>query len=276
MLDGGVWAFAQNTSVTLTLMSFFYGLSGKKGKSCFFLCAAVGCRPFQILYFPLVCYLLLQTRKENRNREKWKWLILHKSYRLIPAILLAVSYMLLNYLRFANPLEFGHNYLPEFTRSDHGQFSLQYLKANLYSLVRLPQFDPETWKLTFPRFDGMNIFIVFPIIIVYVIYLFYTLVKKMSRQEKLLHNPLLFILPFLLLHILCLCLHKTMGGAHFGHRYIVDLTPAIYLALIISEDMPWKNKNLFETGGNIKITEIFMIMLMFFGLLINFSGILTY
>ena len=31
-----------------------------------------------------------------------------------------------NLARFGNPLEFGHNYLPEFTRAADGQFSFAY------------------------------------------------------------------------------------------------------------------------------------------------------
>ncbi len=46
--------------------------------------------------------------------------------------------MALNYARFGNITEFGHNYLPEFTRTTTGQFNLSYLKENLMHYLRLP------------------------------------------------------------------------------------------------------------------------------------------
>lgn len=66
-VDGWVWFIAQNFAFTLTVMALYYGACGKKGRAFFFLCAAVGCRPFQILYIPVLCWLLLRERKKRQN-----------------------------------------------------------------------------------------------------------------------------------------------------------------------------------------------------------------
>lgn len=34
-------------------------------------------------------------------------------------------------------------------------------------------------------------------------------------------------------HILALCLHRTLGGWQFGNRYTVDLLPCIYFAVML-------------------------------------------
>ena len=47
--------------------------------------------------------------------------------------------MALNAARFGNPMEFGHNYLPEFVRAEKGQFSLSYAMGHLKQLLRLPK-----------------------------------------------------------------------------------------------------------------------------------------
>ena len=146
-VDAWVWFFAQNLAFTLTLMSLYYGLTGKFGRSFFFLAAAVGCRPFQILYSLIILYWLYN--EELSSAEKIKSLFLPRIHRFIPALLLGISYMVLNALRFDNPFEFGHNYLPEFLEAENGQFSITYLKDNLPRLFELPAFDPDTKKLVF-------------------------------------------------------------------------------------------------------------------------------
>ena len=45
----------------------------------------------------------------------------------------------LNYARFDNPFQFGHDYLPEFAvEKENGQFSPAYLAENWAKLWRLP------------------------------------------------------------------------------------------------------------------------------------------
>ena len=52
---------------------------------------------------------------------------------------IALSYMILNFARFGNITEFGHNYLPEFTRSELGQFNIGYMAENLNLAIPLCQ-----------------------------------------------------------------------------------------------------------------------------------------
>lgn len=52
---------------------------------------------------------------------------------------IALSYMILNFARFGNITEFGHNYLPEFTRSELGQFNIGYMAENLKNMFSVPQ-----------------------------------------------------------------------------------------------------------------------------------------
>ena len=63
--------------------------------------------------------------------------------------------MALNYARFGNITEFGHNYLPEFTRTTTGQFNLSYLKENLMHYLRLPAAGENGGTLSFFSSDGM-------------------------------------------------------------------------------------------------------------------------
>ena len=118
-LTAWVWFIAQNLAFTLTVAALFYAKRGKAGVSFTLWACAVGCRPFQIIYISVILYLLYQAYKPDTLTNMIKKHILS----VIPACGIAVSYMILNYMRFGSIFEFGHNYLPEFMRVETGQFS---------------------------------------------------------------------------------------------------------------------------------------------------------
>lgn len=267
-VDGWVWFLAQNFSFTLTLAAFSYALDGKKGRALFCLCAAVGCRPFQILYFPWICLLLLR-----QNGKNFKQLLGEKAYRFLPAVGLAFSFFLLNFLRFGNPFEFGHNYLPEFVHSQNGQFSFSYLGENLYSLVRLPTL--EGGRMQFPQFNGCSVFLVYPILW---LWLWSAGEKawglKASGGGKALRAllPDLAVLLSVSLHLLLFCCHKTMGGAHFGNRYPADAMPLVYLITL------WDREQCRSaSSGPVRFGKLAgFTLLAAWGLVINFAGVLNF
>ena len=261
-VEGSVWFFAQNLSLLCTLLALCQASRGRLGWGLFFLSCAVGCRPFQLCFLPLVALLA---------REAWEgpgksWLrgVLRRPWALLPGFLMGCSYMALNALRFGNPLEFGHNYLPEFVRSPQGQFSLSYLLGNLESLWRLPTLDPETGTLQFPLFNGMNVFLAFPLLV--------WLLYRMARagrgwlEASSWRRVLAVGWGCLLLELFLLLCHKTMGGHHFGNRYVGDLMPGAYLMLCA---LP-RGKPL--SGGE----EGLFLFLLLGGALVNFTGVLGY
>lgn len=219
VLTNGVWFIAQNMALTFSLMSIYYAKKGRKGLSLFLLCCASGCRPFQVIYLPLIIQIYMQDSQPRVVRLKEYFLV--KPYVFIPTALLAVSYALLNYARFGNCLEFGHNYLPEFTNSEHGQFHFSYISQNLYNLVRLPDFHFDT-KMSIPEFNGMNIFLCFPILLWW---------GFGSIKTKALTPRGLLTVSCVAVHILLLVSHKTLGGYHYGNRYVIDVLPAVFAAV---------------------------------------------
>jgi Gpi18-like mannosyltransferase len=107
-----VWFIAQNMAFTLSLMAIYYALKNKAGLSLAFWACAVGCRPFQALYIPVLLYLLYKAHKEQNHDDKLIDIIKKRWLALIPMAIIALSYMILNFARFGNITEFGHNYLP--------------------------------------------------------------------------------------------------------------------------------------------------------------------
>lgn len=218
-LTNGVWFIAQNMGLTFSLMSLYYAKKGRKGLSLFWLCCASGCRPFQVVYLPLI--ICIYVRHSQPRGIPLKDYFLSKTYVFIPTVLLAISYALLNYFRFGNCLEFGHNYLPEFVNAEHGQFHFGYMLQNLYNLVRLPDFHFDT-KMSIPEFNGMNIFLCFPILIWW---------GFAAVKAKALTPCNLLTVSCVATHILLLVSHKTLGGYHYGNRYIIDALPAVFAAV---------------------------------------------
>lgn len=242
-----VWFIAQNMAFTLSLMAIYYALKKKCGLSLALWACAVGCRPLNALYLPVILYLIYDKDKTFIENLKSKW----KAF--IPMTIIGLSYMALNFARFHNPFEFGHNYLPEFTEAENGQFSFAYMGENIKSLFRMPEMSLNgAWE--YQEFNGTNIFLISPIFISYIIYTIYAL--KSRNSERILT---FIILGMIIAELLCITAHRTMGGWQFGNRYTNDVLPLVFLGIA-------------SVSPNRKDNEIFNAVLLLLGCTINVIG----
>lgn len=254
--NGGVWFLAQTFAFALS-SSALWCLCCAKAKSAaawglFLWACAVGCRPLNAIYAPLLCFLIWQRhiaphRAEGKNI--WRRMILS----CIPAVLVAVFYMTLNFARFGNVTEFGHNYLPEFTESEYGQFSLRYMAENLGRLFRLPTW--ENGKIVFPHFDGVAFWLVSPLFLMFAGALCRALYKRPGEVPLALAGITVLLVA---LHLLLFTMHKTMGGWHFGNRYTVDCIPFLCPAFLA---LPRKK----SIGAAAAIWSVFTLILNIIG-----------
>lgn len=239
VLFGGVWHEAQALSFMLCSLAVY--LITSKRKLCWalsLLCAAlaVGCRPFTVLFIPFLLHELYQKicMESTTKAAVLKRFLL---YLIAPAAV-AVALMAYNYVRFRNPFEFGHNYLPEFTNAPNGQFHLSYLPENLIQIFSLPKF---MWKeisflglsfsfptqIEFNMYTASAFYLVNPIILVFMVFL---LINGIQKKERI--YAIGWLLAFLLFLVFT-CMHKTLGGCQFGARYFIDMIP--YLAFYLSK-----------------------------------------
>ncbi len=226
-MQGWVWYLAQCMCFTLSLMALYYASTGRGGTALTCWACAVGCRPMIIVYLPLLLMILVRKWDEMRGINLVR-LIQKKWYWALPTVFIAVIYMMLNYERFGDPFEFGHNYLPEFLRAEKGQFSLSYIPKNLELLLRLPQGEIGKEALTYHTFDCMAFWLIAPMSIVYaIVWMQAVLSRRRVCQMEWVTIPLM-----LLLHLLIICSHRTLGGYQFGNRYIVDMLPYVFYGLL--------------------------------------------
>ena len=146
-------------------------------------------------------------------------------------MVVAVALMGYNFARFGNPLEFGHNYLPEFTRTETGQFHISYLLPNLKNMFLSP-ISMEEGRLKFDIFGSFPFYIANPLFLV----LFVRQIQNLRRKNTTAEGVLLSV--GILLGLLCLCMHRTLGGWQFGARYTCDLLP--FALLYIADKGPAK------------------------------------
>jgi Gpi18-like mannosyltransferase len=227
--NGGVWFQAQSLNMLLCLATVHSMLKNRRSLSYITLALAVGCRPFSLVFFPVLFIYYFMKDKTTQPNKKPLRLMLGQLKCLIGPAIIGAAYMIYNYIRFGNPLELGHNYLPEFVNSPDGQFNLSYLLPNLYNLFIRPISLGSNGALVYPIFDGFMFYIANPIFIIW----FICLIKDVLKKEMTAVKATICIA--VLANIVLLCIHKTLGGWQFGARYTIDMIPMVFLYLLLSK-----------------------------------------
>lgn len=219
--NGAVWYQAQVLAFFLTLWALERADSGQMTPALLLYALSVGCRPFNALYLPL---LLLLFAQKYPLQKHWR--------RLIPGLalgaLVALALAWYNYARFRNPLEFGHNYLPEFSTQGGKQFSLDHLAGNFKRFILGSPFwlqENGEWRLDN---YGFSFLISCPQFVIWGIWI---LKRALKRQAGAREAPAPALCA---LHCFLLLLHRTGGGFQFGARYFVDCLPYIAASLALS------------------------------------------
>jgi len=226
VFSGAVWYQAQVLAFMLTAAAIDFMDRERPGPGLALFALAVGCRPFNALYGPLliILYVIRQREKDNDFSRILR--------RLLPGLLIglmiAALYGIYNFIRFGNPLEFGHSYLPEFSFQGGTQFSLGHLGKNIGEFFFTLPFEQTSEGLRLKQF-GFSLFIANPVLLLFFFRGAQDIVKRILKTDQGL------ILITMLIHLVLLLLHRTFGGYQYGARYAVDLIPYSLLYLIRRE-----------------------------------------
>lgn len=237
MTEGAVWYQAQMLALGLMCLSVMLMLRKKPTLSLFLYALSVCCRPFDAVYGPMLYLLYLhEKQKENCSMPD-----LAKS--LLPGTLLglcvAAGIAVFNYVRFGNPLEFGHNYLPEFSFQGGVQFSLAHVANNAKTFLLGSPLNHDGTSYAFNSF-GYTLFLACPTI---TLMLAQCILDACRRQFSWIKGVVAFSL---VVHIFLLLLHRTFGGYQLGARYVADTIP--YTLCYFSLCRPCHKRNVLHTA----------------------------
>ncbi|MFO7563253.1 MAG: hypothetical protein R6X02_11470 [Enhygromyxa sp.] len=216
---GRVWFTAQ---VFGALCLTLYLASGWKlrrpGLAGLFLGLAVACRPHLAFALP---FFMTEWWRVASGRRRWEAALRFA----IPLAIVGAVLMTLNYLRFDDPLEFGHRYLDirwQKRMQEVGMFSTEYLGRNLrcaFSL--LPVWREGPWDGRLPRVSlhGSSILLGAP----WVLALLWAR-DRCPQRWGLLVSALAVALPSLL--------YQNSGQIQFSYRFAIDWLPMILAAIV--------------------------------------------
>ena len=247
-LNGAVWYHAQVLAYLMMILSICMLSLDFPVPALFFYALSVACRPFHAVYaLPLFFTYWRLNQKDGISLEE-------TANALMPGICaglsVAVALALYNLARFGNPLEFGHNYLPEFSFQGGIQFSLQHVFNNLKTFLWGLPLEMRNGSLAFKQF-GYSMLLACPMLLLLLIYAGIDLFKKQMRWEKAV------VLFCCILHAFLLLLHRPFGGYQLGARYAVDLMPYAFFYLLLT---PEKKKLSIAEGIFLSLVLVFTIV----------------
>ena len=226
-MNGWVWFIAQSMCFTLSLAAIHHAVRGRGGWALAAWAASVGCRPMAVLLGPLLLWMLWQDLRGKNPQAKPGQLLRKRLHWAAAPTALAVFYMALNWARFGNPLEFGHNHLPEFQQYG-AQFALSYIPQNLAQLFSLPALSQDG-RLLLPSMDGGCAWLLNPM-------LWTALAAWIWGVKERRGGWTLWLLPVsIAAYLLVILSHRTLGAWQFGNRYLVDLMPWLYFGTLIHQ-----------------------------------------
>ena len=241
-LDGAVWYHAQVLAFFLTMAAVCLLTMDRPTLALLCYALSVACRPFNALYgLPLFFTWFSLSRQAGIS---WK----NTVKPLIPGVclglLVAFGIGAYNFARFGNPLEFGHNYLPEFSFQGGIQFSIQHVGGHLKTFLWGTPVYWENGAMKVRQF-GYSMLLACPTLLLMLIQGVIDLIKKQASAEKAV------VLFTCLLHAFFLMFHRTMGGFQLGARYAVDLIPYTFLFLLLTPEkkrVHWAEWTLLSAG----------------------------
>ncbi len=247
-LDGAVWYHAQALAFFLTTASICLMTMDRLTLSLLCYALAVACRPFSALYAaPLFfTYFSLHRRAGISWRDTARPLIPGAALGLCVAFALG----LYNFMRFGNPLEFGHNYLPEFSFQGGVQFSIDHVIGHFSTFLWGWPLEAGSGGLVFKKF-GYSMLLACPTLLLMAIGAVDDANDRRFSREKAV------ILITCVLHAFLLLTHRTFGGFQLGARYAVDLIPYSFFYLLLT---PEKKKIRWMEGIFLAGTLIFTIV----------------
>lgn len=208
---GSVWFTAQILGALFLILHIDAAWDARQpARAGLWLALAVGCRVS--LAFAIPFFLLEWWRHGHRPATLLRF--------LAPLATLGLAMAALNFLRFDDPLEFGHRYLDirwQTRIQSIGMFSPHYLRRNLECMLwLLPQFTPRLrWSI-----HGMGLIFATPWLL-----LLARARQRFPQRPGLALAALAVAVPVLL--------YQNSGQVQFSYRFALDFLPLLLVLLVL-------------------------------------------
>jgi hypothetical protein len=185
-------------------------------------------RPPMAFMFPLI---LLEAWRVHGGLARWRAerpAMVRELVRFAvklgaPVVAIAAVAMVLNYVRFGSPTEFGHSYLEVKQQKQieqYGLFSYHYLSRNLaVAFTLLPELIDKPPYVQISG-HGLALWFTTPILLAVV----------WPRSPSAIHRALWITVAFVAIPILC---YQNSGWVQFGYRFSLDYLPFLILLIAI-------------------------------------------
>ena len=226
-LNGAVWYHAQVLAFFLAVSAICLLTLDRPTLALLCYALSVACRPFNALYaLPLFfTYWHINSQAQLPLKDTVKALLPGVGLGLCVAAGLGVY----NYVRFGNILEFGHNWLPEFSFQGGIQFSLSHVGKHLKTFLWGLPLENENGVWHFKKF-GYSMLLACPALLLMLVWAALDLIRGRMRWEKAV------VLLTCALHLFFLLFHRTFGGFQLGARYAVDAVPYAFFYLLLTPE----------------------------------------
>ena len=245
---GRVWFTALIVGVTFHLLYLYFALDARRPLLAG-ICLAMAFSTRASLVFAAAFFywqLFFTGREDGPRKDRWMSAALFS----LPCLVVGLVLLYYNYVRFENPMEFGHTYLAGGTLArirDYGLFHPDFLNRNLTAaFTLLPRLTDTAPYIQFSK-HGMSIFLTTPALL----WLFW------PKTSSSIHRPLWIATACVGVPLL---FYQNTGWEQFSYRFILDILP--YLALLL-------------VAGARPMTRSFKTLIII-GILINGLGAATF
>jgi hypothetical protein len=241
---GQVWFTALIVGVTFALLYMLCAIDARYPLLAGIFLAAGFATRTPLLFTSLFFFAFVFFPGGTWRRDNWGEAAKKLALFCTPCLIVGLSLLYMNFLRFESLTEFGHSYLAGGSLDRikrYGLFNIHFLSKNLSALLTLlPRFQPDAPYVIVSK-HGMSLFLTTPVFF----YLFLPEDRE-TREEKFWWRLLWVVVGVTaVIHLL----YQNTGYEQFGYRFSLDYIPYLIVLLAVGRrPLSWLFKALVIVG----------------------------